>query len=63
MVRTTRNSALPLIMRAKASSALTSRNFSVMGRTPVISAKRSVSSESAGIPDGQPWRLRLPKIS
>ena len=34
-----------------------------MGRTPVISAKRSVSSESVGIPDAQPWMFFLPWMS
>ena len=29
-----------------------------MGRTPVISANLSVSSESVGMPDAQPLRLR-----
>src|SRR5579871_5915789 len=31
-----------------------------MGRMPVISAKRSVSSESVGIPDDQPWTPNNP---
>src|SRR5437899_746737 len=34
-----------------------------MGRTPVNSAKRSVSSESVGIPDDQPWMFFLPWMS
>src|ERR1700730_10787782 len=38
IVRTTRNSAFPLIMRAYPSAAFASGYFSIIGRTPVISA-------------------------
>ena len=34
-----------------------------MGRTPVASAKRRVSSESVGVPADQPWIRFLPKMS
>jgi hypothetical protein len=54
IVSTTRNSALPLSIRAYASAALSSGYFSIIGRTPVISANRNVSSESAGVPADQP---------
>jgi len=43
IVRTTRNSAFPLIMRAYPSAAFPSGYFSIMGRTPVISANLRVS--------------------
>ena len=36
-------------------------NFSIIGRTPVSSAKHIVSSESVGIPEAQPWMRLLPK--
>ena len=49
IVKTTRNCALPLIMRAQASAAFSIGQVSIIGRTPVSSAKRSVSSESAGV--------------
>jgi hypothetical protein len=61
VVRTTRNSAFPLIMRAYPSAAFASGNFSIMGRTPVISAKTSVSWESVGMPPAQPLMPFLPK--
>jgi hypothetical protein len=54
IVRTTRNCALPLIMRAYASAAFSSGYVSIMARTPVSSAKRSVSSSSAGVPEAHP---------
>ena len=54
IVNTARNCAFPLIIRAYASAAFTSGNFSIIGLTPVISAKRSVSSESVGMPDAHP---------
>jgi hypothetical protein len=50
MVRTTRNSAFPLIMRVWPSAAFASGYFSIMGRRRVISAKRRVSWESVGMP-------------
>ena len=34
-----------------------------MGRTPVSSAKRSVSSESVGVPTAEPWMARSPLMS
>ncbi len=34
-----------------------------MGRTPVSSAKRRVSSESVGVPAAQPWMVLLPVMS
>src|SRR5258706_3110501 len=61
VVRTTRNSAFPLIMRAYPSAAFASGNFSIMARTPIISAKRRVSCESVGIPPAQPLMPFLPK--
>lgn len=36
------------------SAAFTSGYFSIIGRTPVSSAKRSVSSESVGVPEDHP---------
>jgi hypothetical protein len=36
------------------SLTLSSGNFSIMGPTPVYSAKRSVSSESVAVPEAQP---------
>jgi hypothetical protein len=54
MVRTTRNSAFPMIMRAQPSAALASGYFSIMGRTPVISANCRVSWESVGMPPPSP---------
>src|SRR6202022_12994 len=54
IVRTTRNSAFPLIMRAYPSAAFASGYSSIMGRTPVISANRKVSCESVGMPPAQP---------
>src|ERR1700730_4676017 len=49
IVRTTRNSAFPLIMRAYPSAAFASGYFSIIGRTPVIFSNRKVSCESVGI--------------
>ena len=63
VVRTTRNSAFPLIMRAYPSGAFARGIFSIMGRSPVISAKTSVSWESVGMPAAQPLmpsRRRVP---
>ncbi len=54
IVSTTRNSAFPLIIRAYASAAFSSGYVSIIARTPVNSAKRSVSSESAAVPAAQP---------
>jgi len=54
MVRTTRYSALPLVIRSYASAARSRGNVSIMGRTPVRTEKLSVSSESAEVPAGQP---------
>ena len=62
MVRTTRNSAFPLIMRAYPSAAFASGYFSIIGRTPVISANRRVSCESVGMPPAQPLMPFLPKV-
>ena len=53
-VRTTRNWAWPLVMRAYASFTLASGNFSIIGRMPESSAKRRVSSESVAMPEAQP---------
>jgi hypothetical protein len=61
MVRTTRNSAFPLIMRSYPSAAFANGYFSIMGRTPVISANRMVSCESVGMPPAQPLMPFLPK--
>jgi len=61
MVRTTRNLAFPLIMRAYPSAAFASGYFSIIGRTPVISANRRVSCESVGMPPAQPLIPFLPK--
>src|ERR1700732_190736 len=61
IVRTTRNSAFPLIMRAYPSAAFASGYFSIMGRTPVISANRKVSCESGGMPPAPPLIPFLPK--
>ena len=63
MVRTTRNSAFPLIMRAYPSAAFAIGYFSIVGRTPVISANRKVSCESVGMPPAQPLMPFLPKSS
>jgi hypothetical protein len=54
IVKTTRNCASPLIIRAYASAAFSRGYVSMIGRTPVSSAKRSVSSESAGVPVDHP---------
>jgi len=54
IVRTTRNCALPLSMRAYASPAFSSGYVSIIGRTPVSSAKFSVSSSSAAVPAAVP---------
>ena len=54
MVRTTRYSALPLIILSYASLARSNGYFSIMGRTPLNTAKLSVSSESVAVPEGQP---------
>jgi hypothetical protein len=35
----------------------------MIGRTPDISAKRRVSSESVAMPEYQPWMFFLPLIS
>ena len=61
MVKTTRNSVLPLAIREWASFSLSRGYFSIMGRMPVSSAKRRVPSESVGIPEAQPWMRLLPK--
>jgi hypothetical protein len=61
MVRTTRNSAFPLIMRAYPSAAFASGYFSIIARTPVISANCRVSCESVGMPPAQPLMPFLPK--
>src|SRR5713101_5400197 len=61
MVRTTRNSAFPLIMRAYPWAAFAIGYFSIMGRTPIISANRRVSCESVGMPPAQPLIPFLPK--
>jgi hypothetical protein len=45
---------VPLIMRAQASAAFSSGYVSIIGRTPLRSAKFSVSSVSAGDPLAQP---------
>jgi len=63
IVSTTRNSALPLIMRSNPSAARASGKDSIMGRTPVRAANRNVSSESAGVPAAQPWIRFRPRIS
>ena len=52
---TTRNRALPLIMRSQASAARSSGTVSTIGRMPLSALKASVSSESAATPEGQPW--------
>jgi hypothetical protein len=54
MVSTTRNCVFPLTIRRNASFTCSNGYFSIIGRTPVISANRKVSSESVGIPDAQP---------
>jgi hypothetical protein len=54
MVSTTRNCALLLTILANASFTFPSGYFSIIGRTPVISANRKVSSESVGIADAHP---------
>ncbi len=54
IVKTTRNSAFPLIIRAYASFTFCCEYFSIIGRTPVSSANRSISSESVGIPEAHP---------
>src|SRR3984893_8028815 len=53
-VRTTRTSAFPLIIRAYPSAAFARGYFSIIGRTPVISANSKVSCESVGMPPAQP---------
>src|SRR6202000_627861 len=63
IVKTTRNCALPLTRRAHASFTFSSGNFSIIGRTPVYSEKRSVSSESGAVPDAQPLMSLFPKMS
>jgi len=49
MVRTTRNSAFPLVIRAEPSAAFASGYFSIIGRTPSIFANSSVFWESVGM--------------
>jgi hypothetical protein len=52
---TTRNLASPLIMRSYASAARSSGYSSIFARTPDNALKRSVSAESAAVPDGHPF--------
>ena len=54
---TTRNRALPLIMRSQASAARSSGTVSTIGRMPLSALKASVSSGSATTPEGEPWPL------
>jgi hypothetical protein len=60
MVSTTRNCTFPLAIRRNASFTFSGGYFSIIGRTPVISANCKVSSVSVGIPDAQPWMPLLP---
>ena len=50
-----RNRASPLIILSKAACASDSGIVSIIGPTPVIADKRSVSSESYEVPDAWPW--------
>ena len=63
MVRTTRNSAFPLIMQAYPSAAFTSGVFFDHWADACHFRERSVSSESVGIPANQPGIRFVPKIN
>jgi len=63
VVSTTRNRALPLIMRSYASGARSGGNTSVIARTPVRTLKGSVSCESMDVPEYQPATDRRPASS
>src|SRR5689334_15987616 len=52
--KTARNLTLPEIMCAYASAARSSANVSIIGRTPLMVANLSASSDSTDVPDGQP---------
>jgi hypothetical protein len=62
MESTTRNRALPLIIRSYASSARSKGKISFMDLTLVNAQKDNVSWESIEAPEGQPTIDRLPKI-
>src|SRR6185312_9815486 len=61
-IRTTRNLALPLIIRANPSAARSSGNVSIIGRICEATLNFSVSSESGAVPDGQPAMERREAI-